>query len=211
MDIREQMEQIYRDFPLESIPWNSPTPPKLLVEAVASGKIKPCTAVDLGCGAGNYAVWLAQQGFEVTGIDLSRQAAQLATDLAKQKGVSCRFVAADLLGDLIEFHSSFDFAYDWEVLHHIFPEDRDRYVRNVHDILRVNGRYLSICFSEKDAAFGGVGKIRTTTLGTVLYFSSEEELKKLYAPFFRIEELSTVQIQSKSMPHMANVAWLRRT
>ena len=74
LDLHEQMERIYQDVPLDSIPWNLAEPPQLLVEAVRTGKIKPCKAVDLGCGAGNYAVWLAGKGFDITGIDISRQA-----------------------------------------------------------------------------------------------------------------------------------------
>ncbi|UCD18224.1 MAG: class I SAM-dependent methyltransferase, partial [Candidatus Zixiibacteriota bacterium] len=166
--------------------------------------------VDLGCGAGNYAVWLAKQGFDVTGIDVSRQAIERARELAAREGVTCRFEVADLLGDVTEFHASFDFAYDWELLHHIFPEDRERYVHNVHSILRPKGIYFSVCFSEKDCEFGGDGKFRKTPLGTELYFSSEKELKELFGPLFNILELNTSEIPGKYKPHMANIAWLER-
>ena len=110
MNIRKQMEHIYTDIPLENIPWNIVEPPELIVQAVESGKIKPCRAVDLGCGAGNYSVWLAQRGFDVTGFDISRQAINHAESLASQKRATCTFIAADLLGDMKEFHDCFDFA-----------------------------------------------------------------------------------------------------
>jgi len=42
---------------------------------------------------------------------------------AEKKGVRCRFTVADLLGDLHEVKETFDFGYDWEFLHHIFPEE----------------------------------------------------------------------------------------
>jgi SAM-dependent methyltransferase len=210
MDIHDQMEQIYRDMPLDKIPWNLTEPPPLLVEAVETGKIKPCRAVDLGCGAGNYAVWLAGKGFEVTGIDVSEKAIEHARALADRKGIACLFVAADLFGDMKEFLSAFDFAYDWEVLHHVFPDDRPKYIQNVHDILRPDGTYLSLCFSEKDPEFGGEGKFRKTPLGTTLYFSSEEELTKLYEPRFKILELNTIEVPGKYGPHLANVAWLQK-
>ncbi len=111
--------------PLDSIPWNISDPSAMLIKTIEAGKIKPCKAVDLGCGAGNYAVWLAQNGFDVTGIDISEHAIKHARDLAIRMGVSCSFESADLLGDVEKFRDSFDFAYDWEVLHHIFPEDRE--------------------------------------------------------------------------------------
>ncbi|UCE68091.1 MAG: class I SAM-dependent methyltransferase [Candidatus Zixiibacteriota bacterium] len=204
------MEQVYSEMPPGNIPWNLPEPPELLVKAVEAGKIKPCKAVDLGCGAGNYAVWLAGQGFDVTGMDISKHAVRLAVQLAKEKGVSCRFVVADLLGDMREYYECFDFAYDWELLHHISPEDRPAYIQNVCNILRRNGIYFSVCFSVKDPDFGGEGKYRKTPLGTILYFSSEEELSELLEPFFSILELSTLEIKGKYGPHAANVAWLER-
>ena len=209
MNLREQMEQIYRDMPLDNIPWNMTDPPAMLVETIEAGRIKPCKAVDLGCGIGNYAVWLAKQGFDVTGIDISEHAIEHARDLAIRMGISCSFEAADLLGDLKKFRERFDFAYDWEVLHHIFPEDRESYLNNVHSMLRPNGMYFSICFSEKDSDFGGKGKYRKTPLGTTLYFSSEDELMDLFDPLFHICELNTVEVAGKYKPHQVNLAWLR--
>ena len=207
-DIREQMEQIYSNIPPANIPWNIMDPPELLVKAVETGKIKPCKAADLGCGAGNYSVWLAQQGFNVTGFDISENAIKHAQNLAMKKGMSCHFIATDLTGDLKLYNENFDFAFDWEVLHHVFPEDRQHYLKNVHDILRSTGKYLSVCFSEKDPDFGGEGKYRKTPLGTTLYFSSENELIESYKPYFKILELQTHEISGKYGPHMANVAWL---
>jgi len=210
MDIRKQMDEIYKSMPLDRIPWNLTEPPAILVDAVESGQIKSCKTADLGCGAGNYSIWLADHGFDVTGIDISEHAIRYAKDMASKKEVVCDFVTADLLGDLSDYRSRFDLAFDWEVLHHIFPANREKYLNNVHDILKPKGIYLSICFSEKDPDFGGEGKIRKTSLGTELYFSSEEELKKLFELSFHIDELSTIEIQGKYGPHLVNAAWLRR-
>ena len=54
-----EMDKIYRNMPLEEIPWNIETPPDALVELIESGKVKPCKTIDFGCGAGNYAIYLA--------------------------------------------------------------------------------------------------------------------------------------------------------
>ena len=205
-----EMERIYKNIPLEEIPWNIETPPDALLDLIESGKLKPCKTIDLGCGAGNYAIYLASIGFDVTGIDISPSAIKMAKEKAKKKGVKCNFLVADVLGDLDEVKETFDFAYDWELLHHIFPEKRKKYVGNVYRILNPGGKYLSVCFSEKDPQFGGHGKYRKTSLGTILYFSSEDELRNLFGFYFNIKELKTIETRGKFAPHLANYAFMER-
>jgi len=205
-----ELDKIYRDVPLEEIPWNIETPPEALVRLVESGEVRPSKAIDLGCGTGNHAIYLASIGFEVTGIDISESAIKIAKENAKKRGVRCNFLVADVLGDLAEVRETFNFAYDWELLHHIFPEEREKYIKNVHRILNPRGKYLSVCFSERDPQFGGSGRYRQTRLGTVLYFSSEDELRELLNPYFYIKELKTMEIKGKGGSHLANYAMAER-
>lgn len=205
MDLKAQMDGIYGGMPADQIPWNNPVPPAELVALVEAGWVAPCDSVDLGCGAGNYAVWLAGRGFTVTGIDLSPNALAMADRLARERGVACRWMALDLTAPLAtaraDLEGAFDFAYDWEVLHHVFPAERESFVANVHRMLRSGGRYLSVCFSERDTAFEGNGKFRRTRIGTDLYFSDEDEMRALYEPLFRVEALDTLTIQDKTRAH----------
>ncbi len=188
MKIKDQMNAIYGEGDPNAIPWNIEEPPDVLVRIVDSKWVLPCAAVDLGCGAGNYAVWLASRGFQVTGIDISQNAIVLAKDLAKKKGLPCSFIVGDMTKDIEGLKDAFDFAYDWAVLHHVFPESRGQYIANVQRMLRTGGKYLSVCFSEEDPNFGGIGKYRKTPLGTRLYFSSAQELTALFEPYFHIED-----------------------
>ncbi len=204
------IDEIYRKMPQEDIPWNIAEPPKALVELIEGGKVRTCKAIDLGCGTGNHAIYLASKGFDVTGVDISPTAIRIAEENAKKKGVRCYFIVADVLGDLKEVKGTFDFAYDWELLHHVFPEQRKKYVGNVYGKLNPKGQYLSLCFSEKDPQFGGSGKYRETPLGTLLYLSSEDELRDLFKPYFSIEELRTIQISGKFAPHLAIYAFMER-
>jgi SAM-dependent methyltransferase len=204
------LDEIYRRLPQEEIPWNIEEPPEALVELVEAGKVQRRKTLDLGCGTGNYAIYLASKGFDVTGVDICPTAIRIAEENAKKKGVKCRFLVADLLGDLKEVEGIFDFAFDWELLHHMLPEQREKYVWNVHQKLNSKGRYLSVCFSEKDPQFGGSGKYRETPLGTNLYFSSEEELRDLFEPYFHIDELKTIEISGKSAPHVAVYAFMEK-
>ena len=60
--------------------------------------LTPGTALDLGCGEGNSAVWLAEQGWQVTGADISATALERAARHAEDAGVSerTRFETHDL-------------------------------------------------------------------------------------------------------------------
>ena len=153
--IKDQMENIYKNVPLEDIPWNTETPPEILQHIITTGKVKPCKAIELGCGAGNYVIYLSFKGFEVTGVDFSETAVVIARKSAEKKGIQCRFMVADVLSDMSDIQETFDFAYDWQLLHHIFPEDREKYIMNVHRLLNPGGQYLSVCFSEESPQFGG--------------------------------------------------------
>lgn len=208
--LKDQMEKIYKDLSPNEIPWNIESPPDILKSIVTGGIVKPCKAIDLGCGTGNYSMYLASQGFDVTGIDISPTAIELARNSAIQRGIKCSFMVADVLGGMNEVFDKFDFAFDWELLHHIFPSDREKYINNVCHLLNPGGRYLSICFSEENTQFGGKGKYRNTPLNTTLYFSSEEEMRSLFKSLFIIEELRAIEIQGKFGPHRVIYSLLKR-
>ena len=208
--IQEQMNKIYRAMDLDHIPWNVETPPEILEDLIKSGKLSPCKIIELGCGAGNSVRYFSKMGFDATGVDISERAIEIARELAKKDDVICEFIAADVLGNLSEIHSKYDFVYDWELLHHIFPEDRNKYIDNVHRLLKSQGQYLSVCFSEANTRFGGSGKYRKTPIGTVLYFSNEAEIESLFRRLFYVVELKSVDIQGKNGVHKAIYALLRR-
>lgn len=204
------IDRIYRELPLDSIPWNNEAPPEALVNLISSGGVRPCKAVDIGCGAGNYTCYLASIGFSMTGIDGAPTAIRIARERAQREGLSCRFNVADLLGDLHEVTDTYDFGFEWGVMHHIEPEDRDTYVKNIYRILNPGASYLSVCFSEEDPQFGGTGKHRTTRVGTTLYFSSPSEIRDLLAPWFDIVDLKTIEFDSKTGLHRSVYAFSRR-
>lgn len=199
--IKDQMEKIYREMSQADIPWHMETPPKALQTLITDHVLKPCKIIELGCGTGNYVLYFSRNGFDAIGVDISENAIRIARESASRDGLKCAFVVTDVLGDLSELGDKFDFAYDWELLHHIFPEDREKYIENVWSLLKPRGRYLSVCFSERSDQFRGVGKYRKTPLGTILYFSNENEIKSLFEKRFNIEELKTIEIQGKRAIH----------
>lgn len=57
---------------------------------------EPASALDLACGEGRNAVWLATQGWDVTGVDFSQVGLDKAAVLADVNGVTCTWRRADL-------------------------------------------------------------------------------------------------------------------
>src|SRR4051795_6119507 len=84
----------YRD---GNLPWDTGQPSSELQHVLGQNTIRPCRALELGCGTGTNSVCLAQQGFEATGIDVAPIAVKRAEDRAKAVQVKVRSVAADVL------------------------------------------------------------------------------------------------------------------
>jgi len=67
------------------------------VVAGALAEMEPGTALDLGCGAGRHAVWLAERGWQVTAVDFSVEALRQGRERAADSGVDVNWVRADLI------------------------------------------------------------------------------------------------------------------
>jgi len=70
-------------------------PNRFLVAEVAD--LPPGRALDLACGEGRNAIWLAEQGWQVTGVDFADVAIEKARAIAAKRGVDVDFRVADLL------------------------------------------------------------------------------------------------------------------
>lgn len=207
---KEIFEKIYES---PKAVWTRTEPQQELIELIESGKIKACKAIDIGCGEGYYSIYLASKGFDVLGIDLSERAIHYAKENAAKCGVNVRFAAMDI-ADLGKLKERFDFVLEWEVMHHIMPPQRQKYVEDVDKLLNHNGKYLSVCFNEQSPEFGGAGKkYRKSSLETTLYYSSQSELKELFEPHFRIIEAKLIQVIGRgkiAIPHIENYLFMER-
>jgi len=70
-------------------------PNRFLVAEVAD--LAPARALDLACGAGRNAVWLAERGWRVTAVDFADAALAMARDLASARGVEVEWIEADVV------------------------------------------------------------------------------------------------------------------
>ena len=126
------------------MPWEM-GPRKELVGLIESERIAPCRAIDLGCGTGSNAIFLAQQGFDITGVDFSLSAIEKARRRAEAAGVAVEFIVDDLT-DLRHVRGPFDFLVDYGALDDLRPAGRDLYVRNVLPLAHPGSRFLLWCF-----------------------------------------------------------------
>jgi len=125
-------------------PWDIGKPDFNLIQMVTALPIKPCKAVDIGCGTGDNAIWLSQQGFDVLGIDSSETAIERAKEKATKANANCRFLVSNILTGQFA-GAPFGFAFDRGCFH-VLDSDRERrnYAENVNRHLENHGLWLSL-------------------------------------------------------------------
>ncbi|MGE3510623.1 MAG: class I SAM-dependent methyltransferase [Vicinamibacterales bacterium] len=132
----------------EPLPWDTGLPDPQLVEAVESRTITPGRTLEIGCGTGTNAIFLAQHGFDVLGIDIS----EIAVDNARAKAEGrCRFEVVDFLA-APPSGAPFQFVFDRGCFHVFDDEaDRARFAEHVAAQLVEHGLWLSLIGSTEGA------------------------------------------------------------
>jgi SAM-dependent methyltransferase len=130
-------EVMYRYF---RAPWDTGAREELML-LIERGRIKPCRAIDLGCGTGANAIYLAQKGFDVTGVDYAEAAVKKAQARANETGVQVNFIIDDLT-NLRHVAGTFDFLLDYGVLDDLRAHQRELYLRNMLPLTRPGSHYL---------------------------------------------------------------------
>jgi cyclopropane fatty-acyl-phospholipid synthase-like methyltransferase len=141
-------------------PWDIGLPQKEFVELVRRGEITG-SVLDIGCGTGEHALFFAEEGHEVWGIDSAPLAIQKAQEKAAARGLPVHFLVLDAR-DLHRLSRKFDTATDSGLFHTLSDEDRPVFVDNLAAVLRPGGKYFMLCFSNLEP--GGYGPRRITEL-----------------------------------------------
>jgi SAM-dependent methyltransferase len=133
----------------EPLPWDTGVPDPQLVELIESGAIAPGRALEIGCGTGTNALFLAQLGFDVVGVDISEVAVEKAR--AKARG-RCRFEVVDFLATS-PTGGPFDFVFDRGCFH-VFDDagERSSFAQRVGAELVELGIWVSLIGSTEGAA-----------------------------------------------------------
>jgi len=139
-------------------PWDIGRPQKEFVDLVRRGEITG-SVLDIGCGTGEHALFFADEGYEVWGIDSAPLAIQKAREKAEGRGFPVHFLVLDAL-DLSRLNRTFDAATDSGLFHTLSDEDRPIFVDNLAAILSPAGKYFMLCFSNREP--GGYGPRRIT-------------------------------------------------
>ncbi|GLZ35969.1 hypothetical protein Lesp02_81560 [Lentzea sp. NBRC 105346] len=163
-------------------PWET-GPRAELVALVESGVLKPGRAIDLGCGSGANAIFLAEHGFDVTGVDFSPKGLEKARDNAGKLPIE--FVEGDLTAEEIPgVEGTFDLLVDYGVLDDLKGPDREKMARTVKRLSHQGSRFLLWCFYDeipwwrrKGARFPGLKPGEETTL-----FADTFEIERLDEP-----------------------------
>lgn len=126
------------------LPWDTGKYDFNLAEVVTGRHIKPCKALEVGCGTGTNAIWLSRQDFSVTAVDITEVGIQKAIEKASEAGVECKFYVRDFMRERID-GGPFGFVFDRGCFHSFDrAADRSKYAKIVHSCLERDGLWLTL-------------------------------------------------------------------
>jgi cyclopropane fatty-acyl-phospholipid synthase-like methyltransferase len=140
-----KFETAYRE---GDTPWEIGRPQQSFVCLAEIGEVQGAV-LDVGCGAGENALFLARRGHEVWGVDLAPTAVARAQRNAAEQGLTATFRVCDAL-QLEQLGRQFDTVIDSGCFHFLSDEQRELYVRGLEQVLRPGGRYFLLCFNEHE-------------------------------------------------------------
>lgn len=167
-------------------------PDESLAGWVAGGQLRPGRALDIGCGHGRNAVFLAREGFAVQGVDLSQTALDWAAEQAAAAGVALRLHCASIFDIKIEA-GSYDLVYDSGCFHHLAPHRRRSYGDLVTRALKPGGYFGLTCFRpEGGSGYTDPEVYERRSLGGGLGYT-ETQLRALWSHGLEVRSLRRMQ------------------
>ena len=143
--------------------WDVGRPQRAVYELEMAGRIG-ASVVEVGCGNGEHALWLAQRGHAASGVDRSARAIDKARRRAMKEGIRVELVAgseAALAG------RGFDCALDVGAFHLVPAGERRDYARRLAALVRPGGQLFLLCFSDRETGRGGPARVGRDELATL--------------------------------------------
>jgi ubiquinone/menaquinone biosynthesis C-methylase UbiE len=177
----DRWEESYEGKP----PWDVGYPQPDIVKLVRDGGIKPGRVLDAGCGTGENAVFLAENGCSVAAIDIARHAIEIAKEKSVKRHVKVDFLVCNALTlDSCFGAGEFDTVIDSGLFHTLAYEERPVFVKQVHKVLKDGGKYFMMCFSDKQPGKWGPRRV------------SKEEIERALTPLFKINYIKDAAFAS---------------
>lgn len=186
---------------VEWLQWESPHPVRALVELFDRPGFRPQRVLELGCGDGVNAIFMASRGCHVTAVDISPTALAMAREKQRAAGVDIQFVEGDVF-TLDLSRESYDFVFDRGMFHHVQVFHFEDYKNLVADRLAPGGQFHLICHHVStrptivlDSLCGSVGKLVAFLSGTLVETGAgftADELRQIFGDRFRFASTDLV-------------------
>lgn len=157
-------------------------PDENLVEYFENG-LNPTRVLEIGCGPGRNAIYMAKKGCKVDALDISQNAIDWAKERAKEDQADINFHCQSLFSFPFELNS-YDFVYDCGLLHHLAPHRRLSYLEVIKKVLKPKGHFGLVCFNTDGALDTSDWEVyKTGSLKRGIGYT-EERLKEVFAQDF---------------------------
>jgi SAM-dependent methyltransferase len=131
-------------------PWDTPnTPvPRVLQDIIeGSQAIPPGRALDLGCGMGRHSIYLASNGWQVTGLDSTGRALRTARQRAEKFGLNINFIHGDVTRiEKVDLTGPFNLFLDGGCFHGMSEDERHRYGNSITQVADSDSELLLFSF-----------------------------------------------------------------
>lgn len=174
--------------------WEIDVPQPAIIQLEQAGKVIG-SVLDIGCGTGCNAIYLAERGHPVTAFDLVPEAIAQAKSRLGARQLPVTFQVANAL-KLPDFGQQFDTAIDAGVFHVFNDKDRQRYAENIHRQLKTGAMLYLICFSEHQP--GEEGPRRMT----------QAEIRTSFTVGWKVVSIQAAEYLTQPSFYGAAKAWL---